>query len=81
MVTVDIRELKLNPQSVVLDAGCGTGRHLRELARIPQLKIIGIDKNEKEIGEAIKSIHEMPDAASNDVCVMEDDIKYIAFCR
>jgi ubiquinone/menaquinone biosynthesis C-methylase UbiE len=79
MVTVDIRELELSSQSVVLDAGCGTGRHLRELARIPQLKIIGIDKNEKEIEEAIKSIHEMPDSASSDVCVMKSDIKKLPF--
>jgi ubiquinone/menaquinone biosynthesis C-methylase UbiE len=79
MVTVDIRELKLNSQSVVLDAGCGTGRHLRELARIPQLKIIGIDKNEKEIEEAKESLREMPDAASNDVSVMKGDINSLPF--
>jgi ubiquinone/menaquinone biosynthesis C-methylase UbiE len=79
MVTVDIRELKLNSQSIVLDAGCGTGRHLRELARIPQLTIIGIDKDEKEIEEALKFVHEMPDAASGDVCMMKSDIKKLPF--
>ena len=45
MVTVDINKLNLKPNDVVLDAGCGLGRHLRHLARMPELKIFGIDKN------------------------------------
>ena len=45
MVTIDLNELNLKPHDVVLDAGCGLGRHLRHLARMPELKIFGIDKN------------------------------------
>ena len=45
MVTIDLHELNLKPNDFVLDAGCGLGRHLRHLARMPELKIFGIDKN------------------------------------
>jgi ubiquinone/menaquinone biosynthesis C-methylase UbiE len=79
MVTVDIPELKLKKQSVVLDAGCGTGRHLRELAKIPDLKIVGIDNNEKELNNAYLSLQEMPDAATNNFCVMKADINDLPF--
>jgi ubiquinone/menaquinone biosynthesis C-methylase UbiE len=79
MVTVDIPELKLKQQSVVLDAGCGTGRHMRELAKIPDLKIVGIDKNEKELNDAYLSLQAMPDAATNNFCVIKADINEMPF--
>jgi ubiquinone/menaquinone biosynthesis C-methylase UbiE len=79
MVTVDIAELKLTPQSVVLDAGCGTGRHLRELAGMPSLKIIGIDKNEKELNSAYLSLQEMPDCGTKNFFVLKADINKLPF--
>ena len=79
MVTVDIPELKLQPKNVVLDAGCGTGRHLRELAKIPDLKIVGIDKNEKDLNDASRSLQETPNAATNNFYVMKADINMLPF--
>ena len=60
MVTVDLHELNLKPNDVVLDAGCGLGRHLRHLARMPELKIFGIDKNAWALRETSKSMETMP---------------------
>jgi ubiquinone/menaquinone biosynthesis C-methylase UbiE len=79
MVTVDIPELKLQPKGVVLDAGCGTGRHMRELAKIPDLKIIGIDKNDKDLNDANRSLQDMPDAATNNIQVIKADINKLPF--
>jgi ubiquinone/menaquinone biosynthesis C-methylase UbiE len=79
MVTVDIRELKLQPECVVLDAGCGTGRHMRALAKIPDLKIVGIDKNDKDLDDANRSLLEMPDAAAHNFSVMKADINKLPF--
>ncbi len=82
MVTVDIRELKLPPNSVVLDAGCGTGRHLRELAKIPDLKIVGIDKNEKDLrdaGQSLKDVKEIFGYPNNNSSVMKADINKLPF--
>jgi Methylase involved in ubiquinone/menaquinone biosynthesis len=79
MVTVDFHELKLKPHSLVLDAGCGSGRHLRALAKIPDLKIIGIDRNSSDLNDALTSLKNMPDASSDDYLVSRADIKNLPF--
>jgi ubiquinone/menaquinone biosynthesis C-methylase UbiE len=79
MVTVDFPELKLKPQSVVLDAGCGTGRHLREMTQLPDLKIIGLDKNDRELREAYASLQGIPNAHPDNCLVMKADIRKLPF--
>lgn len=79
MVTVDIDHLNLKPNDVVLDAGCGLGRHVRQLARMPELKIFGIDKNAWALSETRKSMETMPDAASKDYLVSIADINKLPF--
>lgn len=79
MVTVDFSELKLKPQSIVLDAGCGTGRHLREMIRRPDIKIVGLDKNDHQLHEARASLQEIPDAQSDNGLVMKADIRKLPF--
>ena len=79
MVTVDFHRLKLKSQGVVLDAGCGLGRHLRFLAKKPNLKIFGIDKNTGALRGALTSLEKMPDALSKDYLVSEADINMLPF--
>ncbi len=79
MLTVDFHELKLKPGSVVLDAGCGSGRHLRGLAKLPNLKIIGIDRNQHDLNDALASLKKMPDALSDDYLVTRADINKLPF--
>jgi Methylase involved in ubiquinone/menaquinone biosynthesis len=79
MVTVDFHELKLKPGFAVLDAGCGSGRHLRALARLPGLKIVGVDRNPSDVDAAVKALGEMPDAVSRDFSVTCADITRLPF--
>ncbi|MFZ1038020.1 MAG: methyltransferase domain-containing protein, partial [Smithella sp.] len=79
MVTIDLNELNLKPHDVVLDAGCGLGRHLRHLARMPELKIFGIDKNTWALTETAKSVATMPDAQSKDYLLSIADITKLPF--
>jgi SAM-dependent methyltransferase len=79
MVTVDFPKLNLKANGVVLDAGCGMGRHLRFLAKYPCLKIVGIDKNTGALREALTSLENMPDALSKDYLVSEADINSLPF--
>jgi len=79
MITVDFHKLKLPPQSVVLDAGCGTGRHLREMIRRPDLKIVGLDTNDDELNKAWTSLQEMPGARLNNCLVLKADINKLPF--
>jgi len=79
MVTVDFHELQLKPGSAVLDAGCGNGRHLRALAKLPDLKIVGIDRNAQDVADALVALKNMPDALSADYQVMQADINALPF--
>jgi len=79
MVTVEFPELKLKQQGVVLDAGCGMGRHLRFLAKQPNLIIVGVDRNTGALREALTSLEKMPDALSTDYLVSEADINRLPF--
>ena len=79
MVTVDFHELKLRPNSLILDAGCGSGRHLRALAKLPDLKIIGIDRNGSDLNDALTALKNMPDALSDNYLVSCADIKNLPF--
>lgn len=79
MVTVDFHELQLKPGSVVLDAGCGSGRHLRALAKLPDLKIVGIDRSAQDVADALAALKSMPDALSSDYQVMQADINALPF--
>lgn len=79
MVTVDLHELKLKPGFTVLDAGCGSGRHLRALAKMPGLKIFGIDRSQSDIVDARKALKEMPDALSGEYSVTCADITALPF--
>jgi SAM-dependent methyltransferase len=45
MLTVDFREIALKPGMRVLDAGCGSGRHLCEAFRTPGVYVAGVDLN------------------------------------
>jgi 2-polyprenyl-3-methyl-5-hydroxy-6-metoxy-1,4-benzoquinol methylase len=79
MVTVDIHELKLKPDSVVLDAGCGSGRHVRALAKLPGLNIVGIDKNAADLNGALTAMKSMPDALSDNYLIARADINRLPF--
>lgn len=79
MVTVDFAELKLMPGHAVLDAGCGSGRHLRALAKLPGLRIAGVDRSKKDAADALESLQNMPDALSNDFRVMSADLNALPF--
>src|SRR4030042_3032435 len=45
MLTVDFREIALREGRRVLDAGCGSGRHLCEAFRTPGTAVAGVDLN------------------------------------
>jgi SAM-dependent methyltransferase len=45
MLTVDFNAIGLKPGMRVLDAGCGTGRHLCEAFRTPGVEVAGADLN------------------------------------
>jgi SAM-dependent methyltransferase len=52
MLTVDFRQIALHAGMRVLDAGCGSGRHLCESFRTPGVDVAGVDLNRDDLGKA-----------------------------
>jgi SAM-dependent methyltransferase len=52
MLTVDFKQLPLRAGMRVLDAGCGSGRHLCESFRTPGVEVAGVDLNRADLGKA-----------------------------
>jgi SAM-dependent methyltransferase len=52
MLTIDFRQIPLRAGMRVLDAGCGSGRHLCEPFRTPGVDVAGVDLNRDDLGKA-----------------------------
>ncbi len=52
MVTADIDSLDIRPGHRVLDAGCGSGRHLAALHRTPGISVVGVDIDADDLEQA-----------------------------
>jgi 2-polyprenyl-3-methyl-5-hydroxy-6-metoxy-1,4-benzoquinol methylase len=52
MLTVDFNAIGLKPGMRVLDAGCGSGRHLCEAFRTPGVRVAGADLNMADLCKA-----------------------------
>jgi len=52
VITVDFARLNLRGGMRVLDAGCGTGRHLAEAFRREGVAVVGLDRNGEDLVKA-----------------------------
>lgn len=59
MLTVDFNKVPLEPGMKVLDAGCGTGRHLCEAYRRSGVHVTGIDLNWSDLEKSRTLLHFM----------------------
>ncbi len=65
MLTVDFSRLHLPKGSWVLDAGCGSGRHLSEAFRRRDVNVVGIDMSRKDADTANRTLNTMISAAQD----------------
>ncbi|MDI6726235.1 MAG: class I SAM-dependent methyltransferase [Smithellaceae bacterium] len=49
MQTIELERLKIKPGQLVLDAGCGTGRHLMAAMGRPGIYVVGVDLNWEDL--------------------------------
>ena len=59
MLTVDLHRLNLKPGDRVLDAGCGTGRHVCEAYRLQGVDVTGIDLKWEDLCKAATTLYLM----------------------
>jgi SAM-dependent methyltransferase len=62
MLTVDFQKLHLKPGNRVLDAGCGTGRHVCEAFRAGGVDVVGIDLKWEDLCKAATTLYLMREA-------------------
>ncbi|MBN1635430.1 MAG: class I SAM-dependent methyltransferase [Deltaproteobacteria bacterium] len=82
MLTVDFSRLDLSPGSRVLDAGCGTGRHLTEAFRSMGVNVVGIDMKRQDATKARNMLNQMRlenESGGGSANVMISDITRLPF--
>lgn len=52
MITVKLDRLRIQPGEILLDMGCGSGRHVGEASRIRDIFVIGADRNTGDLVDA-----------------------------
>ena len=68
MLTVDYEQLGVNPGDLVLDMGCGAGRHAFETVR-RGCRIVALDQNLRELVDVKNTFAAMIDAGELDAKV------------
>lgn len=81
MLTVDFERLDLRPGMKVLDAGCGTGRHVCEAFRRADIYAVGLDLNENDLRKAGATLWLMMQGgeAGGDAVVLKSDVTRLPF--
>jgi SAM-dependent methyltransferase len=64
VLTADLDRLSLSPGSLVLDLGCGDGRHARATRLMRGVATVAVDISETEVRATAKSLHEMETEAA-----------------
>ncbi|MFZ7128738.1 MAG: class I SAM-dependent methyltransferase [Desulfobacterales bacterium] len=59
MVTADLDSLGIRPGCRVLDAGCGTGRHVGALHRFPGVSVFGLDPDLRDLHQTRERMHHL----------------------
>ena len=79
MLTVDFREIPLKSGMRVLDAGCGSGRHLCEAFRTLGVAVVGIDLKWEDLGRARGFLNLMAREQPGDWLVSRADVTRLPF--
>lgn len=57
MITVDLNTLQLKPHQRLLDIGCGSGRHACHAYRLPDVRIVGSDRDLQQLQAAARALN------------------------
>jgi len=79
MLTVDFNKLDLAPGTMVLDAGCGSGRHLCEAFRRPGVGVVGIDMKWEDLCQARGYLSMMGGENAGPWLVVKGDVTRLPF--
>ncbi|MCK9229747.1 MAG: class I SAM-dependent methyltransferase [Syntrophales bacterium] len=61
MLTADLSRLRMSPGTVILDAGCGAGRHACEAWRLRGINVVAVDMNADDVWRTTYTLKAMDD--------------------
>ncbi|MBN1662851.1 MAG: class I SAM-dependent methyltransferase [Deltaproteobacteria bacterium] len=79
MLTVDFNKLNIKPGDRILDAGCGTGRHLCEAYRDRGIHVVGIDMNWEDLRKAKYTLFSMEHSTGGSWMTSKADVTRLPF--
>lgn len=79
MLTVDFNRVTLSPGMRVLDAGCGSGRHLCAAFRKPGIEVVGVDLNPADLCQAGGFLTGLSGATSGAWLLARADVSRLPF--
>ncbi|MCF8053892.1 MAG: class I SAM-dependent methyltransferase [Deltaproteobacteria bacterium] len=79
MLTIDFERLSLFPGDYLLDAGCGTGRHICHAFQNCGLHVVGVDTNEADLAHAIFTLQALSTQQSSSWRIELADIAKLPF--
>lgn len=80
MLTVDFSHVTLTPGMCVLDAGCGSGRHLCAAFRRPGIGVVGVDLNQDDLHLAKGFLSDLSRNSDCGWLLSRADVTSLPFC-
>jgi len=65
VLTINLEKLSISDGSVILDLGCGKGRHLHKLYYYSKCHVVGLDLSVEELKETYNGFKEYPDTSGS----------------
>ena len=84
MLTVDFSKVEFKPGFKVLDAGCGTGRHITEAFRRAGVDVVGLDMKLSDLMQAkntLAAMHLSGESGGGGVLLTKGDITRMPFAE
>ena len=65
MLTIDLDKINIQDGQVILDLGCGKGRHIHKLYYFKKCHVIGLDLSFKDLQVTYEGFEKYPDISDD----------------
>ena len=81
MLTFDFNRININPEGIMLDLGCGEGRHIfGVMEKFPDLKCIGLDPHIESLDKAFEGLKFLESISNTKTSFLSGSAYSLPFC-
>ena len=81
MLTFDFNRININPEGIMLDLGCGEGRHIFGIMeKFPHLKCIGLDPHIESLDKAFEGLKFLESISNTKTSFLSGSAYSLPFC-